>query len=84
MQVESHATLQFCFRGIPTLDVPNNILKVLILFKVLDPYVDLSDNGGDGGYDRFTALKTQNSALKTTLSVGGWEEGPEKFSAVSI
>ncbi|MCE2196815.1 chitinase, partial [Streptococcus thermophilus] len=38
---------------------------------------------GDCAYDRFTALKQQNPSLLTLLSVGGWNEGSEKFSTVA-
>ncbi|KAF2880076.1 hypothetical protein ILUMI_26088 [Ignelater luminosus] len=44
--------------------------------KVLDHWADIDK----GGYKEFTGLKKKNSQLKTLLSVGGWNEGSEKYS----
>ncbi|KAK3862991.1 hypothetical protein Pcinc_031195 [Petrolisthes cinctipes] len=46
----------------------------------LDPYNDLYENYGKGGYKRFTGLKKVNSDLKTLLGLGGWTEGSTKYS----
>ncbi|KAG8229434.1 hypothetical protein J437_LFUL000956 [Ladona fulva] len=46
----------------------------------LDPWNDLYDNYGKGAYMRFTKLKKKNPALKTLLSIGGWNEGSAKYS----
>ncbi|XP_045614101.2 acidic mammalian chitinase [Procambarus clarkii] len=51
--------------------------------QVLDPFHELCENGGECAYDRFTALKEQNPALVTLLSVGGWNEGSTNFSKVA-
>ncbi|XP_073972608.1 chitinase 6 isoform X2 [Rhodnius prolixus] len=41
-----------------------------------DKYQDLEQ----GGYAKFTGLKTYNKALKTMLAIGGWNEGSARFS----
>ncbi|XP_040565645.1 acidic mammalian chitinase [Lepeophtheirus salmonis] len=51
--------------------------------KVLDPYNDLTENWGKGGYKRFTDMKKKNSNLITLLSVGGWNEGANKYSKMA-
>lgn len=48
--------------------------------KALDPWADLSDNGGLNGYRRFTSLKKKNPQLRLLLAVGGWDEGVGKYS----
>ncbi len=49
----------------------------------LDPYNDLYDNWGRGAYERFVNLKRLNPEVKVILAIGGWNEGSEKYSAVS-
>lgn len=49
----------------------------------LDPWNDLEDGGGKGAYKRFNALKSQNPELKTFISIGGWNEGSEKYSKMA-
>ncbi|XP_076044184.1 chitinase-3-like protein 1 [Oratosquilla oratoria] len=51
--------------------------------EVLDPWNELCDDGGRCAFDRFTALKNQNQALKTILAVGGWNEGSEDYSLMA-
>lgn len=46
----------------------------------LDTYNDLYDNYGKGAYQRFTGLTSINPDVKCILSVGGWNEGSEKYS----
>uniref|UniRef100_A0A0K8T485 Chitotriosidase-1 n=2 Tax=Lygus hesperus TaxID=30085 RepID=A0A0K8T485_LYGHE len=41
-----------------------------------DKYQDIEQ----GGYAKFTGLKTYNKALKTMLAIGGWNEGSARFS----
>lgn len=48
--------------------------------KSLDPWRDLGDNGGLNGYKQFTTLKKSYPHLKLLLSVGGWNEGVQKYS----
>ena len=50
----------------------------------LDPYNELYENWGKGAYERFTALKKKNPQLKALLAIGGWNEGSEKYSQVSL
>lgn len=51
--------------------------------KVLDPYLDLEENGGKGNIKKFVSLKSANPKLKTMVAIGGWNEGSAKFSAVA-
>ncbi|CAH0551736.1 unnamed protein product [Brassicogethes aeneus] len=48
--------------------------------KALDPWQDLTENYGKGGYQRITALKNKYSHLKVTLAIGGWNEGSKNYS----
>ncbi|XP_068242084.1 acidic mammalian chitinase-like [Palaemon carinicauda] len=48
--------------------------------RVLDPYNDLCEDYGKCGFDRFTNLTRRNPKLKTTLGIGGWNEGSTKYS----
>ena len=49
-----------------------------------DPWEDLKDNWGKGGYLRFSGLKKKNPKLKTLIAIGGWNEGSEKYSEVRL
>lgn len=49
----------------------------------LDPYLDLADNYGLDNFNKFNALKQQNTKLKTILAVGGWNEGSAKYSTMA-
>uniref|UniRef100_A0A2P2I7W0 Chitinase-3-like protein 1 n=1 Tax=Hirondellea gigas TaxID=1518452 RepID=A0A2P2I7W0_9CRUS len=51
--------------------------------EVLNPELDLCDNGGRCGYERFTALKEVNKDLFTMLSVGGGGSGSATFSEMA-
>ncbi|XP_017962072.1 chitinase-3-like protein 1 [Drosophila navojoa] len=51
--------------------------------RVIDPYLDLEDNGGLGNIKKFNALKLKNPTLKTLVAVGGWNEGSKRFSIVA-
>jgi len=48
--------------------------------KSIDPWLDLPANDGFNGYRKFTGLKKSHPHLKLLLSVGGWDEGVQKFS----
>ncbi|KAG5677955.1 hypothetical protein PVAND_007668 [Polypedilum vanderplanki] len=48
--------------------------------KSIDPWADLEDQGGLNGFKRFTSLKKTFPHLRTLLSIGGWNEGVEKYS----
>lgn len=48
--------------------------------KANDPWQDLEDNGGKGGYKKLTSYKISHPHLKVLLAIGGWEEGSVKFS----
>ncbi|CAD6997733.1 unnamed protein product [Ceratitis capitata] len=51
--------------------------------RVIDPTLDLEENGGHGNIRKFNALKLQNPTLKTIAAVGGWNEGSRNFSIVA-
>lgn len=44
--------------------------------KPFDKYQDIEQ----GGYAKFTGLKTYNKQLKTLLAIGGWNEASSRFS----
>ncbi|XP_058064495.1 mucin-2-like [Anopheles bellator] len=44
--------------------------------KPYDKYQDIEQ----GGFAKFTGLKTYNKQLKTMLAIGGWNEGSSRFS----
>lgn len=44
--------------------------------RPFDKYQDIEQ----GGYAKFTGLKTYNKDLKTMLAIGGWNEGSARFS----
>ncbi|XP_034489275.1 serine-rich adhesin for platelets [Drosophila innubila] len=44
--------------------------------KPFDKYQDIEQ----GGYAKFTGLKTYNKQLKTMIAIGGWNEGSLRFS----
>ncbi|GIY21316.1 probable chitinase 2 [Caerostris darwini] len=46
-----------------------------------DPWLDLPS--GLNGYGKFNALKQRNPALMTLLSIGGWNEGSQKYSQMA-
>ncbi|KAG5676387.1 hypothetical protein PVAND_006227 [Polypedilum vanderplanki] len=50
---------------------------------LLDPWQDLEDDGGKGGYKRLTAFKRTNSHLKVLLAIGGWNEGSRNYSELA-
>lgn len=51
--------------------------------KSLDPWQDLKDDYGKGGYERLTGLKAVHPHLKVSLAIGGWNEGSKNYSILS-
>jgi chitinase len=47
---------------------------------MLDPWQDLEDGGGRGGYKRLTSFKNTHKHLKVLLAIGGWNEGSKNYS----
>lgn len=43
----------------------------------------MSEDGGQGGYAKLTEFKKDFPHLKVSLAIGGWEEGPLKFSELA-
>ncbi|XP_017864082.1 PREDICTED: probable chitinase 2 [Drosophila arizonae] len=48
--------------------------------KSLDPWQDLQEEYGKGGYERLTSLKSSHPHLKVSLAIGGWNEGSKNYS----
>ena len=61
----------YCFAG---LDVDRDTIKAN------DPWQDLQENKGNGGYKKLVSYKISHPHLKVLLALGGWEEGSIKFS----
>ncbi|XP_050296975.1 probable chitinase 2 [Anthonomus grandis grandis] len=51
--------------------------------KALDPWQDLTEDYGKGGYQRITNLKLRYPHLKVTLAIGGWNEGSANYSKLA-
>ncbi|XP_055378605.1 probable chitinase 2 [Condylostylus longicornis] len=51
--------------------------------KSLDPWQDLKDNYGKGGFERINKLKKIHPHLKVTLAIGGWNEGSKNYSMLA-
>lgn len=56
------------------LDIQENAIKSL------DPWQDLTEDYGKGGFKRLVMLKNQYPHLKITLAIGGWNEGSANYS----
>ncbi|XP_064539452.1 probable chitinase 2 [Drosophila montana] len=50
--------------------------------KSLDPWQDLQEEYGKGGYERLTGLKRSHPHLKVSLAIGGWNEGSKNYSTL--
>uniref|UniRef100_A0A1Q3FSC0 Putative catalytically inactive chitinase-like lectin n=1 Tax=Culex tarsalis TaxID=7177 RepID=A0A1Q3FSC0_CULTA len=61
----------YAFAG---LDIENNAMKSL------DPWQDLKDNWGKGGYEKLVGMRSANPHLKVLIAIGGWNEGSERYS----
>ncbi|XP_023037373.1 probable chitinase 2 [Drosophila willistoni] len=48
--------------------------------KSLDPWQDLKEEFGKGGYEQLTGLKRSYPHLKVSLAIGGWNEGSTNYS----
>ncbi|KAG5673037.1 hypothetical protein PVAND_003115 [Polypedilum vanderplanki] len=51
-------------------------------YKSLDPYLDYSENDGQGYVSKFIKLKEKNPSVKLMISIGGWSMGGEMFSNI--
>lgn len=47
---------------------------------ISDPWQDLKEEYGKGGYERLTGLKRTHPHLKVSLAIGGWNEGSKNYS----
>lgn len=61
----------YAFAG---LDVEKNAIKSL------DPWQDLKENYGKGGYEKLIGMRSANPHLKVLIAIGGWNEGSENYS----
>lgn len=59
------------------LDVTNDNIKVL------DPWQDLEDNYGKGGFKKITSFKKTHPHLRVLLAIGGWNDGAKKYSELA-
>ncbi|GLV36208.1 Chitinase 2 [Carabus blaptoides fortunei] len=48
--------------------------------RSLDPFQDLTEDYGKGGFNRVTSLRTRYPHLKVTVAIGGWNEGSTNYS----
>ncbi|CAD7006611.1 unnamed protein product [Ceratitis capitata] len=48
--------------------------------KSLDPWQDLKEDYGKGGFEHLTGFKTTHPHLKVSLAIGGWNEGSKNYS----
>ncbi|KAJ8967419.1 hypothetical protein NQ314_002926, partial [Rhamnusium bicolor] len=51
--------------------------------RALDPWQDLTEEYGKGGYQRITMLRNMYPHLKVTLAIGGWNEGSSNYSQLA-
>lgn len=58
------------------------IAKITLILNS-DPWQDLTENYGKGGYQRITTLKLRYPHLKVSLAIGGWNEGSQNYSKMS-
>lgn len=49
----------------------------------LDPWQDLKDDWGKGGYERITKMRETYPHLKVSLAIGGWNEGSKNYSILA-
>ncbi|XP_036337876.1 probable chitinase 2 [Rhagoletis pomonella] len=48
--------------------------------KSLDPWQDLKEDYGKGGFEHLTGFKITHPHLKVSLAIGGWNEGSKNYS----
>ncbi|XP_060532634.1 probable chitinase 2 isoform X2 [Cylas formicarius] len=53
------------------------------VIRALDPWQDLTEDYGKGGYQRITKLKLRYPHLKVSLAIGGWNEGSVNYSKLA-
>ena len=53
------------------------------ILKPNNPWLELSDNGGQNLYGRFNDMKIQYPNMRTVMAIGGWVEGSEKYSKLA-
>lgn len=58
------------------------ISYVTICCLFVDPWQDLKEEYGKGGYEKWTALKRSHPHLKVSLAIGGWNEGSKNYSTL--
>lgn len=51
--------------------------------KAIDPWQDLEDNYGKGGFKKITAFKKTHPHLKVLVAIGGWNDGSKKYSELA-
>lgn len=49
-------------------------------FDSIDPWQDLKDDWGKGGFERITKMRETYPHLKVSLAIGGWNEGSKNYS----
>lgn len=58
-------------------------MPINIFNSITDPWQDLEDNYGKGGYVKLNKFKVTHPHLKVTLAIGGWNEGSLKYSKLA-
>lgn len=53
------------------------------IFFLADPWQDLEDQGGKGGFKRLTGFKRTHRHLRVLLAIGGWNEGSQRYSEMA-
>ncbi|KAJ8972352.1 hypothetical protein NQ317_008762 [Molorchus minor] len=51
--------------------------------RSLDPWQDLTEDYGKGGYQRITSLRDRYPHLRVSLAIGGWNEGSTNYSRLA-
>lgn len=56
---------------------------IFIISFIVDPWQDLEENYGKGGYVKLNKFKQTHPHLKVSLAIGGWNEGSLKYSKMA-